>query len=95
MRSHELTHAGLRLARWRNRHNLRQATFWTMVALGPLLAIATTAVLSDMQWLGGGKMLRPSLCIAMARALGATEEDVLHLASTGGSSTAGATGATD
>ncbi|HVL20780.1 MAG TPA: PAS domain-containing sensor histidine kinase [Amaricoccus sp.] len=61
MRSHELTHAGLRLARWRNRHNLRQATFWTMVALGPLLAIATTAVLSDMQWLGGGKMLRPVL----------------------------------
>jgi two-component system nitrogen regulation sensor histidine kinase NtrY len=61
MRSHELTYAGLRLARWRSRHNLRQATFWTMVALGPLLAIATVAVLSDMQWLGGGRMLRPVL----------------------------------
>ena len=45
MRSHELTHAGLRLARWRSRHNLRQVTFWTMVALGPLLAVATFAVL--------------------------------------------------
>lgn len=58
MRNHELTHAGLRLARWRSRHNLRQVTFWTMVALGPLLAIATAAVLSDMQWIGGGQMLR-------------------------------------
>ncbi|MBB5223350.1 two-component system nitrogen regulation sensor histidine kinase NtrY [Amaricoccus macauensis] len=61
MRSHQLTYAGLRLARWRNRHNLRQATLWIMVALGPLLAIATMLVLSDMQWFGGGKMLRPVL----------------------------------
>ena len=45
MRTHELTHAGLRLARWRSRHNLRQAGFWTMVALGPLMALATFAVL--------------------------------------------------
>lgn len=61
MRSHELTHAGLRLARWRSRHNLQQVMFWTMVVLGPLLAVATFAVLSEMQWLGGGKMLRPVL----------------------------------
>lgn len=32
-----------------------------MVVLGPLLAIATVAVLSDMDWLGGGVMLRPVL----------------------------------
>ncbi len=61
MRSHELTHAGLRLARWRSRHNLRQAAFWTLVVFGPLLAAATFAVLSEMQWLGGGRMLRPVL----------------------------------
>ena len=69
MRSHELTHAGLRLARWRSRHNLRQATFWTMVALGPLLAVATFAVLSEMQWLGRGKMLRPVLLADFVYAL--------------------------
>jgi two-component system nitrogen regulation sensor histidine kinase NtrY len=61
MRSHELTHAGLRLARWRSRHNVRQASLWILVALGPLLAVATIAVLSEMQWLGGGEMLRPVL----------------------------------
>ena len=62
MRSHALTHAGLRLARWFNRRNIRsRQAFWTMVALRPLLAIATFAVLSEMQWLGGSEMLRPVL----------------------------------
>ena len=69
MRSHELTYAGLRLARWRSRHNIRQASFWTMVALGPLLAIATLAALSEMQWLGGGDMLRPVLLADFVYAL--------------------------
>ena len=69
MRSHELTHAGLRLARWKSRHNLRQATFWTMVVFGPLLVVATFAVLSEMQWLGGGKLLRPVLLADFVYAL--------------------------
>ena len=69
MRSHDLTHAGLRLERWRSRHNLRQAAFWAMVALGPLLAIATFAVLSEMQWLGRGNMLRPVLLLDFVYAL--------------------------
>ena len=43
MRSHALTLAGLRLARWRNRRNVQAAGFWAMVALGPLLALATFA----------------------------------------------------
>jgi two-component system nitrogen regulation sensor histidine kinase NtrY len=61
MRSQALTHAGGDLARWWSRHNLRQAAFWGMVVAGPLLAIATLAVLSDMGWLRGGDMLRPIL----------------------------------
>ena len=69
MRNHELTHAGLRLARWRSRHNLRQAGFWTMVGLGPLLGLATFAVLSEMQWLGRGNMLRPVLLADFVYAL--------------------------
>ncbi len=69
MRSHELTHAGLRLARWRSRHNLQQATFWTLVVLGALLAFATFAVLTEMQWLGGGNMLRPVLLADFVYAL--------------------------
>ncbi len=69
MRSHELTHAGLRLARWRSRHSLRQVTFWTMVAFGPLLAVATFAALSEMQWFGSGKMLRPVLLADFVYAL--------------------------
>ncbi len=69
MRSHELTHAGLRLARWRTRHNLRQAAFWTMIVLGPLLAVATFATLSEMQWMGGGSLLRPVLLADFVYAL--------------------------
>lgn len=70
MRSHELTYAGLRLAQWRRgRSNFRQATFWLMVALGPLLAVATFAVLSEMQWLGRGSMLRPVLLVDFVYAL--------------------------
>ncbi len=69
MRSHELTYAGLRLARWRSRHNLRHAALWTMVAFGPLLAGATFAVLSEMQWLGSGSMLRPVLLADFVYAL--------------------------
>ena len=69
MRNHDLTHAGLRLARWRSRHNLRQAGFWTMVALGPLMALATFAVLTEMQWLGRGSMLRPVLLADFVYAL--------------------------
>ncbi len=69
MRSHELTYAGLRLAQWRSRHHVRQVIFWTMVAFGPLLAVATFAVLSEMQWLGRGSMLRPVLLVDFVYAL--------------------------
>ena len=69
MRSHALTHAGLRLARWRSRHNLARAALWTMVAAGPLLAAATFAALSEMSWLGGGNMLRPVLLADFVYAL--------------------------
>jgi two-component system nitrogen regulation sensor histidine kinase NtrY len=61
MRNHALTHAGLRLARWLSRPSIRQVAIWSMVALGPLLAIATTAVLSEMPGFGGGRMIRPVL----------------------------------
>ena len=69
MRSHALTHAGLRLARWLNRHEHQAGRLWAMVGLGPLLAIATFAVLSEMQWLGGGDMLRPVLLADFVYAL--------------------------
>lgn len=69
MRTHQLTYAGLRLAQWRGRHNFRQATFWLMVAMGPLLAVATVGVLSEMQWLGRGSMLRPVLLVDFIYAL--------------------------
>ena len=70
MRSHALTHAGLRLARWFNRRTVAQAGFWTMVVAGPLLAVATFAVLSEMEWLrGGGDMLRPVLLLDFVYAL--------------------------
>ena len=69
MRSHALTHAGLRLARWFNRRTVAQAGFWTMVVAGPLLAIATFVVLSDIEWLRGGDMLRPILLLDFVYAL--------------------------
>lgn len=69
MRSHALTHAGLRLARWLDHRRLSQAGFWLLVAGGPILAIATFAVLSEMQWLGGGEWLRPILLLDFIYAL--------------------------
>ncbi|MFO1144198.1 MAG: PAS domain-containing sensor histidine kinase [Amaricoccus sp.] len=69
MRSDQLTTAGLRLVQWRGRNSFRQATFWLMVAMGPLLAVATFAVLSEMQWLGRGSMLRPVLLVDFVYAL--------------------------
>jgi len=69
MRNHALTHAGLRLARWFNRRTVAQAGFWTMVVAGPLLAIATFAILSDLEWLRGNDMLRPILLLDFVYAL--------------------------
>ena len=40
-----------------------------MVAAGPLLAIATFAILSDIEWLRGGDMLRPILLLDFVYAL--------------------------
>jgi two-component system nitrogen regulation sensor histidine kinase NtrY len=58
MRSHALTLAGLRLARWRDSHAVQQAAFWAMVGLGPVLALATFAALGEMEWMGAGRALR-------------------------------------
>jgi two-component system, NtrC family, nitrogen regulation sensor histidine kinase NtrY len=69
MRNHALTHAGLRLARWFNRRTVAQAGFWTMVVAGPLLAIATFVVLSDLEWLRGNDILRPILLLDFVYAL--------------------------
>jgi two-component system nitrogen regulation sensor histidine kinase NtrY len=69
MRSHALTQAGLRVERWLNRHNMKQAGVWALVGFGPLLAIATAAVLSEMEWLGRGRMLRPVLLADFVYAL--------------------------
>ena len=69
MRSHTLSQAELRLEHWINRHNIKQAGVWALVGLGPLLAIATVAVLSEMQWLGSGTMLRPVLLADFVYAL--------------------------
>jgi two-component system, NtrC family, nitrogen regulation sensor histidine kinase NtrY len=69
MRSHAMTYAGLRLARWFNRHNVARVGFWAMVVVGPLLALATLVVLSDLQWMRAGDMLRPVLLLDFVYAL--------------------------
>ena len=69
MRSHALTLAGLRLARWRHLQNLREAGFWAMVALGPVLAAATFVGMSEMAWMGGGNALRFVLLLDFIYAL--------------------------
>jgi two-component system nitrogen regulation sensor histidine kinase NtrY len=58
MRTSSLTLAWLRLGRWRSTRGVRAFGFWVLVALAPILAIATFAVLGEMEWLGGGKSLR-------------------------------------
>ncbi len=69
MRRHALTPAGLRRARWLDHRRLNQAGFWALVVGGPLLAIATFAVLSEMQWMGGAQMMRPVLLADFVYAL--------------------------
>ncbi len=58
MRSHTLTLVGHRLARLRANRRVNTVAFWVMVALAPILALATFAVLGEMEWLGGGRPLR-------------------------------------
>ena len=59
MRSHTLTHAGLRLARWLNRPNVRRPASGRWSALGPLLAVADLRGASARcSGSGGGEMLR-------------------------------------
>lgn len=69
MRSYALTHAGLRLARWFDRRKVAAAGFWAMVVAGPVLAIATFAVLSEMEWLRGSDVLRPVLLLDFVYAM--------------------------
>ncbi len=58
MRTQALTLAGRRLARWRERRAVRVGSFWELVALGPVLAVLTMAVLGETMWLKGGGALR-------------------------------------
>ena len=58
MRSQTLTHAGLRLARLRERGSFRALALWGIVLLGPLLAVLTFVTLSDSVLLAGGGALR-------------------------------------
>ncbi len=58
MRTSSWTLAWLRLGRWRSNRGVQALGFWMMVALAPMLAIATFAVLGEMEWLGGGRSLR-------------------------------------
>lgn len=64
-----MTLAGLRLARWRGGPKVRAGAFWLMVAMGPLLALATFAVLGEMQWPGAGQPLRAVLLADFVYAL--------------------------
>ncbi len=58
MPSQTLTHAGLRLAGWRDSKAVRTAAIWGMIALGPILAALTFATFSDSVLLAGGRALR-------------------------------------
>lgn len=58
MRSHTLNLVGRRLNRWRSSRVVQTAGFWAMVALGPILALATFTVMGEIEWLGRGKALR-------------------------------------
>ncbi|WP_306419412.1 sensor histidine kinase NtrY-like [Amaricoccus solimangrovi] len=64
-----MTLAWLRLGRWRSNRGVQAAGFWLMVALAPMLAIATFAVLGEMEWLGGGRSLRVVLLADFVYAL--------------------------
>ena len=61
MRSHALNLVTRRFARWRSDKKIRAAAFWGMVAFAPILAIGTFAVMSELEWLGGGTPLRGML----------------------------------
>ncbi|PZQ48594.1 MAG: PAS domain-containing sensor histidine kinase [Rhodovulum sulfidophilum] len=69
MRTSSLTLAWLRLGRWRSSHGVQAFGFWALVALAPILAIATFAVLGEMEWLGGGRSLRVVLLADFVYAL--------------------------
>lgn len=69
MRTSSLTLTWLRLGRWRSNRGVQAAGFWIMVALAPILAIATFAVLGEMEWLGGGRSLRVVLLADFVYAL--------------------------
>lgn len=51
MRSDTLTLAGRRFAQWQERRSVQVLFFWTMLALGPILAFATFAILGEMEGL--------------------------------------------
>ncbi len=69
MRSQTLTHAGLRMARWRDSKSVRTAAIWGMIALGPILAALTFATFSDSVLLAGGGALRVVLLADFVYAL--------------------------
>ena len=69
MRSQTLTHAGVRLARWRNSRSVRTAGVWGLIALGPILAALTFATFSDSVLLAGGGALRVVLLADFVYAL--------------------------
>ncbi len=58
MRSDVLTAAVSWLAQLRERRGVQAAAFWGMIVLGPLLALATFAVLGEMEGLGSRHALR-------------------------------------
>jgi two-component system, NtrC family, nitrogen regulation sensor histidine kinase NtrY len=58
MRLHPLSLAGERLLRWKNRRSVKVLFRWTMLGLGPALAIATFATLGGMQGLSSQPVLR-------------------------------------
>jgi two-component system, NtrC family, nitrogen regulation sensor histidine kinase NtrY len=57
MRRHVLSTASLHVERWVRRRGVRQATFWALIALGPILIALTFAALGEMEWLGGRRAL--------------------------------------
>jgi two-component system nitrogen regulation sensor histidine kinase NtrY len=69
MRVPSLTHAGLRLARWKDLPSVRTAAVWAMFALGPILAALTFLTLSEFGGPAGGRALRAVLLADFVYAL--------------------------
>ncbi|MEM8571606.1 MAG: PAS domain-containing sensor histidine kinase [Pseudomonadota bacterium] len=63
MRLHPLTLNGERLLRWQNRRDVKTAFRWTMLALAPILGVATFAALGGMEGVSNRGVIRTVLIL--------------------------------